>query len=109
MIVKVEKESLREKVVIRAYSTNKKFLLNGEKVDFNVDKFCYHICDMTARWPEKLVNEDIVDGLRYSIVIKHADCKEHYTFVNKFPEDIQRLSSLIREVEEYARKQELSK
>lgn len=98
MIIRVNSFSLKEKIVIFADSEKNSFTCDGKEVDYSFDRFLYVIQDLYVTWPNKLIDEKIVDGKSYKIIIKNKTDKKVFEFINKFPKNIHSLEKLIKEI-----------
>ena len=87
-----------ERISVLADNKNNKFKVNGKNVEFDIDEFIFRTCDITMDWPEKLINEKIVDGNKVKIVIKNNTDLKEMKFINKLPENYNRFNELIDEV-----------
>ena len=99
MEVKIDFTNITDRITI--YATDKPYQnisINGEKSLFDFSKFLFYLGNMIKSWPNKLIDNNIVDGASYSIVIKTNTEKRKYYFQNKFPENINNLDKLIGEI-----------
>ena len=98
MKVEIIKKTLLENLLILMDDDYKNYILvNGEKRKYDLDRFVFQVYDAVETWPQKLIDEKVLDGLAYKIVIEDKGKKSKYQFVNEFPEDIWRLEKLIKE------------
>ena len=85
---------MRLNIAIETFSQKYELILDDE---LNKAKFGKKIlnCDITElklnilalikSWPEKLVNTNIVDGIKYKVIYKNGNIKKTYIGINKFP------------------------
>ncbi|MBR2970172.1 MAG: hypothetical protein IKC49_03865 [Clostridia bacterium] len=98
MKVKVYMQTINEKHTFYADDSNDCVLADEQNTNYQADRFIFKVGTMVKDWPNELINEKILDGLTYKIVINKKDQELKYTFKNKFPEDIYRLDTLVDEV-----------
>ena len=99
MKIKIEQINPYESLTI-VYNPDKNdnVLLNSKQTNYSVSKFKFLVGTMTRDWPEKLENNDILDGTTYIIRTKIDDKIKTMVYKNKYPDDIYRLINLIKEV-----------
>lgn len=74
------------------------FEISGIKVDENADRALSYIKLLTAHWPERLENKNILDGLRCKIILEDKGEKKSFTFINEFPQDFHLLTKYLEGV-----------
>lgn len=101
MKVKIEQINPYETFTI-AYNPKKNdcILLDDKQTNYPINKFKFLVGTMTKDWPEKLEDNNILDGTTYIITTKIDNKLKIMTFKNKFPDDIYRLTDLIKEVKQ---------
>ena len=71
---------------------------DGIKTEYNPDRFVFKVCNLVSDWPNKLEDKNVTDGLKYEIKIKKDKEIKKYEFINKFPDDIDKLEEIINGV-----------
>lgn len=99
MKVKIEQINPYESLTI-VYNPSKSdcVLLNSKQTNYPISKFKFLVGTMTKGWPEKLENNDILDGTTYIITTKIDGQIKTMEYKNEYPDDIYRLTNLIKEV-----------
>ena len=87
-----------ERISILADDTENRFKVNGKDVNFDIDRFIFRTCDITMNWPEKLINQDIIDGNKVKVIIKNDTAIKEMKFINKLPKNYHKFQALIDEV-----------
>ena len=75
-----------------------KVFSDGIETEYNPDRFAFKVCNLVSDWPDKLEEQNVTDGLKYEIKIKKGKEIKKYEFINKFPDDIDKLEEIINGV-----------
>lgn len=67
----------------------------GKCINCNIDELKFKILDLIQSWPEKLINTNIVDGIKYKVSLKNDEISREYIGVNKLPGNFSEFYDLI--------------
>ena len=86
-----------------------RFFVNGTQQNINVETFMFHLNHVTNGWESKYENNDIMDGLSYSVVVDKGQEKFSSEGKNKFPKNFSSFLRLIEEVKKIEQSNNISK
>ena len=93
--------NLRKSVNLNLDYTTSTATLNGKPINLDVRNFMNKICEITSSWEEKMINENILDGLSYFVYIQKDGKIKKYEGQNKFPKNFSQFIILLDEVNEW--------
>ena len=93
------KISTLNKIIDILVDTNKDVCLLGfKKVKINTQLFAFKLVSITSSWKEQMIDNSIIDGEEYSVIIKENNLEKKYTGKNNFPANYRMFKDLIKEV-----------
>ena len=98
MKAKIEVNNNNELKEIMFDTDAEELFLNGVKKDIDVDDFAIRFLLIVSSWDEKMVDEEILDGDSYHIIIKEDQLKKEYFIQNESPESFNDFIDLIGEI-----------
>ena len=98
MKAKIEVNNNNELKEIMFDTDAEELFLNGVKKDIDVDDFAIRFLLIVSSWDEKMVDEEILDGDSYHIIIKEDQLKKEYFIQNEYPESFNDFIDLIGEI-----------
>jgi len=99
MKITIKTHTMTNKYTYLIDADKKTFEINGIKLDNpNINEAIFVICQLSSTWPNKLENNNIMDGLRCKIIIEDGNEKKSFLFINKFPKDFFMLINYLVEV-----------
>lgn len=68
---------------------------NGKLINCDITDLKLNILALIKSWPEKLVNTNIVDGIKYKVLYKNGNANKTYIGINKLPNNFSEFYKLI--------------
>jgi len=81
-------------------TTANTFKINNIDTNADANDAGFFLGIMINKWPKKLENPNISDGVSYKITLKDGEIKKTCIFKNKFPKDFSEFSDYIKEVKD---------
>ena len=103
MKITIKTISMTEKNTYIINSDDNSFTINDNKIDADVNQAVFVVDQLTYSWPDKLANNNILDGLKCKIIKVNDKEKKVYSFNNNFPSDFFLLSNYLEEVKSNVR------
>ena len=85
-----------------------RFFVNGIQQKINIETFMFHLKYIVEDWEPKYENNNLLDGLSYSVVIDKGQDKFSSKGINKFPKNFSSFLQLIEEVKKIEQSNNLS-
>ena len=101
MVVEVVVENINKRTVIVANEDNDYLSCNGKESLFSGELFIERLIPIVVNWNDVMINNSVLDGVRYSIKIKNNGKERTIIGKNIYPINYREFSGLIAEVENY--------
>lgn len=92
-------ETLNDRLDLALDDESNKAQCNGKKLNCDITELKLNILALIRMWPEKLVNTNIVDGIKYKVIYKNGQTKKTYIGINKLPYNFEKFHTLIKNVQ----------
>ena len=95
MRLNITLETLAQKYELVLDDELNKAKFNGKLINCDITELKFNILALIKSWPEKLINTNIVDGIKYKVAYKNGNIKKTYIGINKFPNNFSEFYKLI--------------
>lgn len=90
------KISTLNKIIDILVDTNKNVcMLGNKKINIDTKLFATRLIAITSSWEEKMIDNSIIDGEEYSVIVKENTTQQKYVGKNKFPKNYYLFKNLI--------------
>ena len=90
--------TMHETTDIKINCTTNEAFYEDEKVDVDIRSFKHRLFEIVNLWDEEMINDNILDGISYSVSIQIHGKLISYHGRNKFPVNFKKFQRLIDEV-----------
>ena len=98
MEVLVKLINQNEVINISADDELNKVVVNGKEVDFEAAYFIHRIVVITSSWQEKMIDNNIIDGVSYKVKLIKGKKEKVFEGKNCFPKNYGEFDRLLGEV-----------
>ena len=101
MKIVIRLNSLTEKLIIKIDDEKLTFLVNEKSKKVDINNFVMRLQVIVSSWEPLMVDDSILDGIEYEVVMKLGDKIKKYIGKNAFPLNYDKFIQLINEVAEW--------
>ena len=99
MKIKISVKTLNSHKIYKIDDEERVFTINNKKINTSIERTVFFITQITTDWPDKMLNNNIVDGIEVKISLKSDYLNRTLRFKNSFPKDFYTLINYLDEVE----------